>query len=81
MALIPITLPVLGFDQETGRVAGWLRNIGDRVEIGEPIVELETEKATVEMESTAAGTIVRIVVEPGVDVPIGSVLAWLDSEP
>jgi pyruvate/2-oxoglutarate dehydrogenase complex dihydrolipoamide acyltransferase (E2) component len=43
MARVPIVMPVLGFEQETGRVAGWLRGIGDRVERGDPIAEIVAE--------------------------------------
>lgn len=78
MARIPINMPTLGFEQETGRVSGWLKAVGDEVDVGDPVVELETEKATVEMEATDAGTLVEIVANAGQDVAIGQPIAWLD---
>jgi pyruvate dehydrogenase E2 component (dihydrolipoamide acetyltransferase) len=78
MARIPVNMPKLGYDMETGRVAGWLKNVGDRVERGEVLAEIETEKSTVEMESTAGGTLVEIVGKTGADLPVGEVIAYLD---
>ena len=65
MARIPIEMPKLGYDMETGRVAGWMKRVGDPVARGEVIAEIETEKSTVEMEAAAAGTLVEIVHEAG----------------
>jgi pyruvate/2-oxoglutarate dehydrogenase complex dihydrolipoamide acyltransferase (E2) component len=73
-------MPVLGFEQETGRVATWLKAVGDRIEKGDPIAEIETEKVTVEMESPASGVIVEIVAAPGAEVAVGDPIAWLDGE-
>ncbi len=70
----------LGYDMESGRVDTWLKQVGDRVERGEPIVEVETDKATIEMEATHSGTLVEIVAEPGQDVPVGEVIAYLDAD-
>ncbi len=78
MARIPIEMPKLGYDMETGRIAGWLKSVGDRIERGEAIAEIETEKATVEMEATASGTLVDIVHAAGADAPVGEPIAWLD---
>jgi pyruvate dehydrogenase E2 component (dihydrolipoamide acetyltransferase) len=70
----------LGYDMESGRVESWLKQVGDRVERGEPIVEVETDKATIEMEATQSGTLVEIVAEPGQDVPIGDVIGYLEAD-
>jgi pyruvate dehydrogenase E2 component (dihydrolipoamide acetyltransferase) len=78
MARIPIAMPKLGYDMESGKVSSWLKRPGDRVERGEPIAEIETEKATVEMESTASGTLAEIVAEPGAELPVGEVIGYLD---
>ena len=78
MARIPVNMPKLGYDMETGKVAGWLKKVGDTVERGEALAEIETEKSTVEMESTASGTLVEIVVEPGTELPVGEVIGYLD---
>ncbi len=78
MARIPVEMPKLGYDMETGRVGAWLKQVGDRVERGEALAEIETEKSAVEMEATTAGTLVEIVAEPGVELPVGEVIAYLD---
>ncbi|HET7028298.1 MAG TPA: lipoyl domain-containing protein [Candidatus Limnocylindrales bacterium] len=75
---IPIELSQLGYDMETGRIAAWTKQVGDAVARGEVIAEIETEKATVEMEALAAGTLVEIVHPAGEDVPVGDVIGWLD---
>lgn len=80
MARIAIEMPKLGYDMESGTVAGWLKKVGDKVSRGEAIAEIETEKSTVEMESTAAGTLVEIVAAAGTELPVGQVIGYLDDE-
>lgn len=78
MARIPIEMPKLGYDMETGRVAGWIKHVGDPVTRGEVIAEIETEKSTVEMEASASGTLAEIVHESGAEVAVGATIAYLD---
>lgn len=78
MARIAVEMPSLGYDMERGVIGGWLKRVGDRVERGEAIAEIETEKTTVEMEALDAGTLVEIVADAGAEVPVGSVIAWLE---
>jgi pyruvate/2-oxoglutarate dehydrogenase complex dihydrolipoamide acyltransferase (E2) component len=78
MARVPIEMPKLGYDMESGRLGEWLRAVGDRVERGDPLVEVETDKSTIEMESTAAGTLVEIVAAAGTELAVGEVIGWLD---
>jgi pyruvate dehydrogenase E2 component (dihydrolipoyllysine-residue acetyltransferase) len=78
MARVPIEMPKLGYDMESGKVASWLKAVGDRVERGEVIAEIETEKSTVEMEATSAGTIVEIVADVGTELPVGQPIGYLD---
>jgi pyruvate dehydrogenase E2 component (dihydrolipoamide acetyltransferase) len=78
MARIAIEMPKLGYDMETGVVSSWLKQVGDTVARGEAIAEVETDKTTVEMESVAAGTIVEIVHEAGVEVLVGQPIAYLE---
>ena len=78
MARIPIEMPKLGYDMESGRVAGWTKKLGDPVARGDVIAEIETEKSTIEMESTQSGTLVEIVAEPGTELPVGQVIGYLD---
>lgn len=69
-----ITMPKLGFDMEEGAISSWLKGVGDTVKKGEAIAEVETDKATVEMESPADGALIEILVEPGDRVPVGTVV-------
>ncbi len=68
----------LGYDMESGRIGCWLKQVGDRVERGEPIVEVETDKATIEMEATQSGTLAETVAETGQEVPVGDVIGYLE---
>lgn len=70
----------LGFDMETGVIGNWLKQVGDEVERGEAIVEVETDKATIEMEASQSGRLVEIVAEAGAEVPVGEVIAYLEVE-
>lgn len=78
MARIPIEMPKLGYDMETGKVSGWIKKVGDEVARGDVIAEIETDKSTVEMEATASGTLAEIVHDAGDEVPVGETIAWLD---
>ena len=78
MARIPIEMPALGYDMEQARVSGWLKQVGDEVSRGDVIAEIETEKATVEVEALASGTLAEIVHESGADVPVGEPIGYLD---
>lgn len=78
MPRIAIAMPVLGFEQDSGTLAGWLKRVGDRVERGEAIAEIETEKVTVELEAIDGGTLVEITAEPGTVVAVGDPIGWLD---
>jgi pyruvate dehydrogenase E2 component (dihydrolipoamide acetyltransferase) len=71
-------MPNLGADMDTGKIAAWLKKVGDPVERGEVIAEIETDKATVEMESLQSGTLVEIVAEVGSELPVGDVIAYIE---
>jgi len=73
-----IRMPSLGYDMESGKIAAWLKQVGDQVQRGEPIAEIETDKATIEMEAVASGTLSQIVAEPGSEVAVGEVVAYLE---
>ena len=74
---IEIRVPVLGESISEATVGKWLRKAGDAVGADEPLVELETDKVTVEVPAPAAGVLAEIKVEPVATVPIGAVLALL----
>ena len=77
---VDVTMPNLGYDMEEGTVQSWLKSVGDRVERGEAIAEIETDKTTVEMEAMATGTLVEIVCQPGSSAAVGEVIAVLESD-
>jgi pyruvate dehydrogenase E2 component (dihydrolipoamide acetyltransferase) len=70
-----VILPALGISQDSGQIVQWLKARGDQVEQGEPIAEIQTDKATVELEAPASGTLARISAEVGDEVPVGQVIA------
>lgn len=78
VARIPIQMAKLGYDMETGRIAGWSKHVGDTVQRGDVVAEVETDKATVEMEALTSGILVEIVHEAGADVPVGEAIAYLE---
>jgi len=73
-----IVVPELGESVVEARVARWLKNEGDRVEVGDPVVELETEKIDLEVNAERGGVLASIKHKVGDDVKIGEVLAVLD---
>ena len=75
-----IKLPKLAITMEEGIVVRWLKQEGERVAKGEPVVEIETEKANAEIESTCAGYLKRITVKEGETVPVEAVLAYIASD-
>ena len=75
-----IRMASLGYDMEAGRIGAWLKQVGERVERGEAIVEVETDKATLDMEATQSGTLAEIVAQAGQEVPVGDVVAYLDAD-
>jgi pyruvate dehydrogenase E2 component (dihydrolipoamide acetyltransferase) len=70
-----ITMPRLSDSMEEGTVLQWLVAEGERVEVGQPLVEIETDKATVDYEADAAGVILALTVSEGATVPLGAPIA------
>ncbi|MEM6282115.1 MAG: dihydrolipoamide acetyltransferase family protein [Chloroflexota bacterium] len=72
-----VIMPALGMSQDTGRLIAWLKSEGDTVEKGDPIMEVETDKTTVEVEANAKGVLGGISAAAGEDVPVGQVIAYI----
>ncbi len=72
-----VIMPALGMAQETGKVLRWLKAEGDSVVKGEPLLEIETDKVTVEVEAPADGRLAGISALEGDDVPVGETIAVL----
>jgi len=73
----PVRMPPLAETSDQLRVVGWLKAEGDAVEAGKPLFEVETDKATLEVEATAAGILLRIEHGPGAEVAVGVVIGWI----
>ena len=74
-----IKLPRLGQGMESGTIVKWLKSEGERVEKGEPLYELDTDKVTQEVEADASGVLLRIAVQEG-EVPVGRTIAFVGEE-
>ena len=74
-----IMVPTLGESVSEATVAQWLKKVGDTVQPDEPLVELETDKVTLEVNATTAGVLSEIRVEPGATVNVGAVLGTIGS--
>lgn len=72
-----VTMPRLSDTMSEGTVGRWLKKPGDQVTSGEIIAEIETDKATMELESFESGTLQKIVIPEGQTVPIGEVIAYI----
>jgi len=72
-------VPKLSATMETATVLRWLKQAGDKVRMGEPLVELETDKAAIEVEAPADGVLESIVAQEGAELPIGATLGRLSS--
>ncbi len=72
-----IIMPALEMAQTTGKLVRWIKTEGATVTKGEPIMEIETDKVTVEIESPASGILSGLLVHEGDTVPVGQTIAWL----
>ena len=72
-----VVMPALEMAQETGKLVSWLKKEGDAVRKGEPLLEIETDKAVMEIESPGDGFLAGIKIQPGAEVPVGQTIAWI----
>jgi pyruvate dehydrogenase E2 component (dihydrolipoamide acetyltransferase) len=72
-----VILPALGMSQDTGKIVQWLKAEGEHVVKGEPLAEIETDKATVEIDAPVDGVLAHVVAAAGDDVPVGQVIAHI----
>ncbi|HYK54423.1 MAG TPA: biotin/lipoyl-containing protein, partial [Candidatus Eremiobacteraceae bacterium] len=77
--LVRVVLPEMGESVSEGSVTGWRKAVGDRIAEGEPLVDVTTDKVDVEVPAPASGTLARIVVADGATVPVGALLAEIDT--
>ncbi|MDV6250361.1 dihydrolipoamide acetyltransferase family protein [Vibrio sp. EA2] len=79
-SLIDITMPALGADMRDGTLMEWQIKPGDHVEKGDIIAIIETSKGAIDMESYHTGTITELLIEPDIKLPVGSVMARMESD-
>lgn len=74
---ISVVMPALEMAQETGKLLAWRKREGESVRKGEPLLEIETDKAVVEVEAPGDGMLAGITADVGAVVPVGETIAWL----
>ena len=72
-----VIMPALGVAQQTGILLKWLKAEGQSVSKGEPLMEIETDKATVEIETPASGILSQVSASAGDEVPVGQKIALI----
>ena len=74
---ISVVMPALEMAQETGKLLAWRKKEGERVTKGEPLLEIETDKAVVEIEAPGDGILAGVTADAGAVIPVGETIAWL----
>jgi len=74
---ISVVMPALEMAQETGKLLAWRKKEGESVVKGEPLLEIETDKAVVEVEAPGDGILAGITADVGAVIPVGETIAWL----
>lgn len=74
---VSVVMPALEMAQETGKVISWRKREGEQVAKGEPLLEVETDKAVVEVESPGDGILSSVSAREGAVIPVGQTIAWL----
>jgi len=75
-----INMPKLGFDMAEGTLVRWVKQIGENINKGDVLAEIETDKATVEVESSASGVVLQQIVDEGAVVPVNAPIAIVGEE-
>jgi acetyl/propionyl-CoA carboxylase alpha subunit len=70
-----ISMPKLGFDMAEGLLVRWVKQVGENINKGDVLAEIETDKATVEVESSASGVVLQLIVNQGTMVPVNAPIA------
>src|SRR5215471_3515744 len=74
---ISVVMPALELAQETGKIISWIKKEGDSITKGEPLLEIETDKITFEVEAPGDGVLAGIKSGAGDEVPVGQTIAWI----
>jgi pyruvate dehydrogenase E2 component (dihydrolipoamide acetyltransferase) len=76
---VAVEMPKFAADAVDGRIEKWLKAVGDDVQRGEPIAEVETDKAILELEAPTAGVLSEILHDAGSEVPVGEPIAYIET--
>src|SRR5580692_7102984 len=74
---ISVVMPALEMAQDTGKLVSWRKKSGESIAKGEILLEVETDKAVVEVEALAAGILGGVTAQAGDVIPVGQTIAWL----
>ena len=80
MTRVAIRMPKVSYEADVASLSGWLKAVGDRVAVDEPIAEVETEKTNLDLAAPATGVLSEIIVGPHEDVAVDSVIGYVDVE-
>jgi pyruvate dehydrogenase E2 component (dihydrolipoamide acetyltransferase) len=79
--MIEVTMPMFGEVMEEGTIASWKKRVGDRVEKGEVLAEIEMDKAVMPLEAAASGVLAETLVQEGESAAVNAVLALIEEDP
>ena len=77
---VEVIMPRLGQEMTQGTIVEWYKKEGDQVEEGEPLFQVDTEKTTMDVEAEVSGTLKQILIDVDKEVPVGQVVAILQTE-
>lgn len=75
-----VIMPKIGLDMDEGTILNWYKKEGDLVKKGEVLLEIETDKATTDVEAAVNGVLKEIVEEEDATVDIGETIAWIETD-
>lgn len=75
-----VIMPQLGMAQDSGTILSWMKSVGDKVEADDVLMEVETDKATMEVEAGASGIVAVLRVEAGTEVAVGEAVAFIETK-
>lgn len=80
MSRVELKVPAYGMADTDAMVLRWLHEPGERIQTGDPVVDIETAKAEVTLESPASGVLGPHLVAAEAEIPVGTVLAWIETD-
>src|SRR5690349_21734823 len=75
-----VLMPQLGETVSSGKITGWFKKVGDKIRPGDDLFEIETDKTSMELPATVAGTLAEIRIGNGIEAPVGAVVASIAAE-